>query len=155
MKHIEKIQSAFIQTSLTLSVAESCTGGLLAQQITSVPGSSGYFIGGIIAYSNSVKERTLGIKKALITKHGAVSSEIALAMANGIRTSLKTDYGIGITGIAGPDGGTKSKPVGLVYIAIAHPDEAICLKCEFVGTRKQIRQQAVKQTLNLLLEFVE
>jgi len=103
---------------LTLAVAESCTGGGLADAVTDVAGSSDYFLGGVVAYSNQAKERLLSVDPGLLATHGAVSEPVALAMAEGVRRALGSDVGAGITGIAGPGGATPEKPVGLVYIAI-------------------------------------
>ncbi len=110
--------------------------------------------GSIIAYSNEIKEKQLKIPTNTLKKHGAVSSEVALLMAKNIRKFFQTDIGVGITGIAGPNGGTKKKPVGLVYIAVAQKDEAICLKCQFEGSRLQIKSQATIESIKLLLEFL-
>jgi PncC family amidohydrolase len=112
------------QRGLTLSVAESCTGGLVSHRITDVPGSSNYYHGAVTSYSNAIKERVLGVQHATLARHGAVSKETALEMAQGVRKLLETDIGLAVTGIAGPDGGTPDKPVGLVYIALAAPDGA-------------------------------
>ena len=106
----------------TLSVAESCTGGGLGEMLTSVPGSSDYFLGGIIAYDNRVKQSLLAVSAEDLHQFGAVSAPVAQQMALGVKQRLDTDWGISITGIAGPSGGTDSKPVGLVYIGLAHPD---------------------------------
>jgi PncC family amidohydrolase len=107
------------QRQLTLATAESCTGGLVGHRLTEVPGSSEYFLGGVIAYSNDVKERVLGVSHATLDTHGAVSSETALEMAHGARRVLHTDIAVSVTGIAGPTGGTIDKPIGLTYIAVA------------------------------------
>jgi nicotinamide-nucleotide amidase len=106
----------------TLAVAESCTGGWLGEMITEVPGSSDYFLGGIISYSNAVKVNQLGVPSDDLAQHGAVSEVVAMQMALGVKQKLQSDWGISITGIAGPDGGSEAKPVGLVYIGIADPD---------------------------------
>src|SRR5207237_6808273 len=106
-------------TGFTLSVAESCTGGLIAERLTNVPGSSRYFIEGVVTYSNESKTRLLGVDKELIREFGAVSQQVARDMASGVRHRAKTDFGLAVTGIAGPDGGTEDKPVGLVYIDLA------------------------------------
>jgi nicotinamide-nucleotide amidase len=107
---------------LTLAVAESCTGGLVSHRMTNVPGSSAYYQGAIVSYSNEVKERTLHVRLDTLERHGAVSEQAAREMAQGVRDVLRTDIGLSVTGIAGPDGGTPEKPVGLVYIALAAPD---------------------------------
>ncbi|MBI3252005.1 MAG: nicotinamide-nucleotide amidohydrolase family protein [Candidatus Omnitrophica bacterium] len=136
--------------TFTVSVAESCTGGLLAARITDVPGSSDYFRGGIIAYHDSVKRRLLGIDNRLLKKFGAVSGAVAKKMAAHVRALFETDCGIGITGIAGPSGGTRKKPVGLVYISLATAKKMICKKFQLSGNRMEIREKAVTEALNLL-----
>ncbi|MBI2816777.1 MAG: competence/damage-inducible protein A [Acidobacteria bacterium] len=133
-----------------LAVAESCTGGLLAQRITSVPGSSSYFWGGVVCYDNTAKTHCVGVPKELIESRGAVSSEVASALAEGIRRRAGTTFGIGITGIAGPGGGTAEKPVGLVYIALAEPHGAHVLERRFPGDREVIRSQAAQAGLDML-----
>ena len=105
----------------TVGTAESCTGGLVAHAITNISGSSAYFIGAIVAYANQAKMDLLNVPAALLVKHGAVSQEVALAMARGVRRALRTDIGVATTGIAGPTGGTPQKPVGSVYIALSSP----------------------------------
>lgn len=114
-----RVGSSLAQKGWTLATAESCTGGLISHQLTNVPGSSVYFVGGVIAYANRVKEELLGVPKELLSAHGAVSAEVALAMAHGIRRLLATDVGLAVTGIAGPSGGTAEKPVGTVFVAVA------------------------------------
>ena len=138
----------------TLSVAESCTGGLLGQQITSIPGSSEYFLGGIIAYGDRIKIDRLGVSKVSLKKFGAVSQTVAKEMAQNVRRLFKTDYGISTTGIAGPGGATKNKPVGLVYIAVSAPKKVICKKFQFRGGRNAVRSQASHQAINLLLQKI-
>ncbi len=108
-----------LQYHLTLGTAESCTGGLIGHRLTEVPGSSEYFLGGIIAYSNEIKERLLGVSHATLEAHGAVSAETAIEMARGARRVLGTDIAVSVTGIAGPGGGTVDKPIGLTYLALA------------------------------------
>ncbi|MDD5437103.1 MAG: competence/damage-inducible protein A [Candidatus Omnitrophica bacterium] len=134
----------------TIAVAESCTGGLLANRITNVSGSSKYFIMGLVAYSNSVKENILGVSKESIEKYGAVSQEIAIAMAERIKLLAGSDIGIGITGIAGPGGGTPAKPVGLVYAAIIIGRKKILKEFRFKGTREEIKFQTTQDILELL-----
>ncbi len=134
----------------TLAVAESCSGGLLGSLITDTPGSSAYFLGGVIAYHNKVKMRELGVAETLLKKYGAVSEPVAEAMARGIREKLGSDFGIGITGIAGPDGGTMKKPVGLVYIALASKNKILVKKHILRGNRHEIKTRAAHRALNLL-----
>jgi competence/damage-inducible protein CinA-like protein len=134
----------------TLSVAESCTGGLLAQRITEVPGSSKYFIEGVVAYANEAKIKTLGVEPILLLEHGAVSAPVAEAMAEGIRKRSGTDFGLSITGIAGPDGGTEEKPVGLVFIALADDTKTEHRKLKLPGDRHLIRWRASQAALDLL-----
>lgn len=111
-----------LESKLTLATAESCTGGLIGHRLTEVPGSSEYFLGGIIAYSNEIKERVLGVKPETLERHGAVSAETASEMARGVRRVLGTDVAVSVTGIAGPGGATADKPIGLTYIAVAAAD---------------------------------
>ncbi len=143
------------QKQKTLAMAESCTGGLLSHRLTNVPGSSKAIHFGLCVYSNASKTKFLKIPAALIKKHGAVSEPVALLMADNVRKIQKSDFGIGITGIAGPDGGTKSKPVGLVFIAVATPKEKVCLECQFEGDRDSVKKQAAGQAMELLLEFLK
>jgi competence/damage-inducible protein CinA-like protein len=134
----------------TLAVAESCTGGLIAQRLTDVPGSSKYFIEGIVAYSNDAKTRTLGVEPMLLLEHGAVSAPVAEAMAEGVRQRAATDFGLSVTGIAGPDGGTEEKPVGLVYIALASETGVEHRKLQLPGDRQLIRWRSSQAALDLL-----
>ncbi|MGA7572440.1 MAG: competence/damage-inducible protein A [Terriglobales bacterium] len=148
---IEQIVSYLLQMrSLTLAVAESCTGGLLAERITSISGSSRYFLGGAVVYSNELKTQFANVPKALIDRHGAVSREVAAAMAEGIRKRCLASYGIGITGVAGPSGGTEQKPVGLVYIALAGEEGTQVAERNFPGDRKRIRQFSTQQALEMI-----
>jgi len=134
----------------TLAVAESCTGGLIAQRLTEVPGSSKYFLEGVIAYSNEAKKRTLGVEPILLLEHGAVSAPVAEAMAEGVRKRAGADFGLAITGIAGPDGGSEEKPVGLVYIALSDDVQTEHRKLVFPGDRHLIRWRASQAALDLL-----
>jgi nicotinamide-nucleotide amidase len=148
---IEQIISYLLQMrSMTLAVAESCTGGLLAERITSLSGSSRYFIGGAVVYSNELKTQFANVPKALIDQHGAVSREVAASMAEGIRKRCLSSYGIGITGVAGPSGGTEQKPVGLVYIALAGEEGTQVVERNFPGDRKRIRQFATQLALEMM-----
>ncbi len=114
-----RLQAACLAHGLTVATAESCTGGLVAHLITEVPGSSGYLRGGVVAYSDEVKRALLGVPAEMLAAHGAVSAQVAVAMAEGARDRLGTDLAVGVTGVAGPDGGSAAKPVGLVYVAVA------------------------------------
>ncbi|MCK4233447.1 competence/damage-inducible protein A [candidate division WOR-3 bacterium] len=134
----------------TLSVAESCTAGLFMKRITDVPGSSVYFLGGVVSYSNDVKIKILKIKQKILKLKGAVSSEVAKAMAEGVRNLMNSDYGVSTTGIAGPGGETENKPVGLVYIGISDAKETYSKDYHFTGTRDIIREQAAQAALDLL-----
>ena len=134
----------------TLAVAESCTGGLLAGRITDVPGSSKYFLQGVVTYSNEAKVNLLGVPNKLLQEHGAVSAEVAEAMAIGIRRRARSTVGIGITGIAGPDGGSETKPVGLVYIGLADEVQSSSRKFTFPGDRQLIRNLSVRAALDMI-----
>lgn len=134
----------------TLAVAESCTGGLVAQRITSVPGSSRSFVGGAIVYSDALKSAFAGVPADLIAQHGAVSAEVAKALAHGIRLRTGATLGLGVTGIAGPGGGSESKPVGLVYIAVSDAQKIEVMERTFRGERRRIREWASQQALDLV-----
>jgi nicotinamide-nucleotide amidase len=140
---------------LTLAVAESCTGGLLGGRLTGVPGASDWFVGGIIAYANAVKTRALRVPKAVLTRRGAVSSECAAAMARGARRALGAGVGVAVTGVAGPGGGTKEKPVGLVYVAVSGPGRTEAVRrLEIHGRREAVRGRAVTAALRLAFDAV-
>jgi nicotinamide-nucleotide amidase len=134
----------------TLAVAESCTGGLIGARITDVAGASSYFLQGVIAYANEAKIELLDVPSKLIEEHGAVSAEVAEAMASGIRKKANSDYGISVTGIAGPSGGTKEKPVGLVFIGYSDRDETKSIKMILPGDRYLIRWRASQAALDYL-----
>ena len=134
----------------TLAVAESCTGGLIAERITSVPGSSRSFLGGAIVYSDTLKSAFAGVPADLIAQHGAVSAEVAKALANGIRLRTGATIGLGITGIAGPSGATEGKPVGLVHIAVSDAQKTDSMERTFRGDRKRVREWASQQALDLV-----
>ena len=134
----------------TVAVAESCTGGLIAERLTDVAGSSRYFIEGVVAYSNESKTKTVGVEPVLLLEHGAVSAPVAEAMAEGIRKRAQTDFGLAVTGIAGPGGGTEEKPVGLVYIALASEVKTEHRKLMLPGDRHLIRWRASQAALDLL-----
>lgn len=135
---------------LSLGTAESCTGGLVAARLTDVPGSSDVVRGGIVAYANAVKERELGVSPALLEKHGAVSAEVAAAMADGARTRLDADVAVAVTGVAGPDGGTPEKPVGLVFLHASGPDGSEAQRLELPGDRDLVRRRSAVAALHLV-----
>ncbi len=134
----------------TIGLAESCTGGLIAHRITEVPGSSGYLERGTVTYSNKAKEELLGIARALLRKNGAVSAQVAEAMAKGIRAKSRVDLGVSVTGIAGPGGGSAKKPVGLVYMAIDGPQGRKSQRCQFGGDRTEIKFRSSQAALNMI-----
>jgi nicotinamide-nucleotide amidase len=135
-------------------VAESCTGGLIGVKFTNISGSSRYFERGVVTYNNEAKTELLGIPKEIIEKHGAVSEEVAVLMAESVRKMAKTDYGLSVTGIAGPTGGTPQKPVGLVFIGFAHENDSFAQKFMFGADRKSNRERAAQAALNLVRLFL-
>jgi nicotinamide-nucleotide amidase len=139
----------------SVSVAESCTGGLLGSMITSVPGSSDYFAGGVIAYSNEVKKNVLAVDEKILHTYGAVSEETAVAMATGVLRLTGSTYGVSVTGVAGPGGGTKDKPVGLVFVGIVSQNESRVFRLQYRGSRDQIRIRTSKQALWRLLQMMQ
>ncbi len=140
---------------IMVATAESCTGGLVSALLTEIPGSSSVFERGFVTYSNQAKEDLLGVSKGILEKHGAVSSEVAEAMARGALTHSNADASLAITGIAGPDGGTKEKPVGLVYIAVAYRENApLVERCHFGGGRDDIRMAAVEKSLKMIADVI-
>jgi len=134
----------------TLAIAESCTGGLVSDRITNVPGSSRYLRGSVVAYHNEIKRRLLGVPAATLARHGAVSAPVARAMAQGVRQLADADVGVSITGIAGPTGGTKTKPVGLVFLGLADRRGTTSLRCQFFGDRTSVKTQATQTALDWL-----
>jgi PncC family amidohydrolase len=150
----EQTGELLAQRGWTLAVAESCTGGLLGHRITGVSGSSAYFQGGVISYSNDAKEKVLGVPHETLIEHGAVSEETALAMAQGARRLLGTDIALSVTGIAGPTGGTAEKPVGLVYIALATEGLTMCERHVWKGGRAENKEQSAEAALALLLSYL-
>jgi nicotinamide-nucleotide amidase len=135
---------------LTLATAESCTGGLVAARLTSVPGASDVFLGSVVAYANTVKARELGVAQDVLDLHGAVSAETAAAMAHGVRERLGADIGVAVTGVAGPDGGTEEKPVGLVFVHAVGPDGEEARRTELPGDRDMVRGRATAASLHLV-----
>jgi len=138
------------QSGATLSVAESCTGGLLGKLITDTPGSSEFFVGGVIAYSNELKNRLLGVPREIISSYGAVSEQCAQAMAYGVRRVTGATIGLSITGIAGPDGGTPEKPVGLIYIGLSNAEKTIVAENRYGAGRARNRERSVTEALNMI-----
>ena len=152
---LEEIVGLFLQMrGATLAVAESCTGGMLGQRISSVSGSSRHFLGGAIVYANDMKNLFANVPPMLIQAHGAVSREVAQAMADGIREECRASIGVGITGIAGPTGGTAEKPVGLVYVAVSDGKKTEVVERQFPGDRERIRVYATQQALDLVRRFL-
>ncbi len=146
----EVIGKLLKERGLKIGVAESCTGGLIKDRITDVPGSSNYFMGGVVAYSNEMKMKVLGVREESLMKWGAVSEQVAIEMAEGVKKVADADIGLSTTGIAGPTGATPTKPVGLVYIGIATPDYSKAYKYIFSGDRRMIKEKAAQEALNIL-----
>ncbi len=151
---VSQIHKLLIKNKKSIAVAESCTGGLLSNLLTQIPGSSKYFILGVIAYSNKAKENILKVPVNIIAKKGAVSINVCERLAKSVRLMAKTDFGIGITGIAGPGGGSKEKPVGTVFIAIDTKNKQICKKFNFTGSRITIRKKAALKALELVKDLI-
>ncbi len=150
-EELEEVVGTLLRESKKkLAVAESCTGGLLSHRLTNIPGSSDYFLGGTVVYSNEAKSEILGVSPRLIKKHGAVSYEVSREMAMGIRVKANADYGLSISGIAGPQGGTHEKPVGLVYIGLAGENGVEVSKHIFLGNRSSIKFQSTQKALDIL-----
>jgi nicotinamide-nucleotide amidase len=141
-----------VRRGWNLAVAESCTGGLIGARLTSVPGSSSYFLGGVIAYSDDLKKNLLNVPGELLDSYGAVSGPVAEAMARGVIAATGAHCGISVTGVAGPDGGTREKPVGTVWVGVAMPSGTISRQYNFTGNRDEVREQAVKAAMELFLE---
>ena len=150
MSVAEKLVEILKAQGLTCATAESCTGGGIGSAITSVPGSSDVFAGGVISYSNAVKRDVLGVSQESLDRYGAVSSEVACEMASGARRLLKTDLAVSVTGIAGPGGGSAEKPVGLVWFGVSTANGTRTEKAIFSGDRAGVRSQAVVHALGML-----
>jgi PncC family amidohydrolase len=151
----EEIIGLLVERGKMLAVAESCTGGLIGHRLTRVSGSSAAFLGGVVAYHNSVKEKTLGVPADILEREGAVSEATALAMAEGVRRLLGADIALAVTGIAGPTGGTEERPVGLTYVALsAAPDVLICERHLWRGRRQQNKDSSAMAALSLLLRYL-
>jgi PncC family amidohydrolase len=151
VQQAEKIIQLYQARDLTIATAESCTGGLIATALTAIPGSSAVFERGYVTYSNESKTDALGVPASLIETYGAVSEEVAAHMARGTRAQARTDVAVSVTGIAGPDGGTKEKSVGLVYVGISSASHQEARRFQFSGNRDDIRKQAAIKALSWLL----
>ena len=149
---LDGVHEHLTETRQTVSVAESCTGGLLGSALTDRPGSSRYFLGGIQAYANPVKEQLLGVDHETLASVGAVSEEVASEMALGIQRLTGSDWAVSTTGIAGPDGGTEDKPVGTVWVSVADSVGVFSQKLSLDGSRSEIRDRTVIEVLSMLLE---
>lgn len=148
----ESVIRDLTERGLTIACAESCTGGMLGSRFTAVSGSSQVFLGGVISYSNEAKVKLLGVDRRLLERHGAVSREVAEAMAQGARERLGADLGVSITGVAGPDGGTPEKPVGLVWIGLAHGEKVTARENHFIGIRDTVRRRSTQVALQMVRE---
>jgi nicotinamide-nucleotide amidase len=148
----ERLQGICLGRGLTVATAESCTGGLVAETITEIPGSSAYFVGGVVSYADSVKAEVLGVPGEMLRAHGAVSAQVARAMAAGARERLTAAMAISITGIAGPDGGSAAKPVGLTYLGLATEAGTDVRRHLFTGDRAANRESSAVAALEWLLE---
>ena len=148
----QQVGAALGARGWTLATAESCTGGLIGHAITEIAGSSAYYLGGIVAYSNEVKQAQLGVPAATLERGGAVSAETARAMAEGARARIGADITVATTGIAGPGGGSEAKPVGLVFIAIATADATRSQRYIFSGDRAAVKRQTAQTALQLVLD---
>jgi nicotinamide-nucleotide amidase len=150
----EVLGEALRERHLTISVAESCTGGLIGHLLTNVPGSSDYFLGGMIAYSNESKAGLLGVSSGTLKTHGAVSDSTVQEMAKGVRERLRSNIGLSVSGIAGPEGGTTEKPVGTVHIGLAAEDKVLSGKYRFRGTREEIKLNAAMMSLDWVRRYL-
>ena len=151
----EKLNRLLTLKGLSIAVAESCTGGLISSRITDVAGASVYFQGGLVTYSNKAKETLLSVPRDLLIAKGAVSAEVAASMAAGVRHAMEADIGVSVTGIAGPGGGTPSKPVGTVFMGLAASGVSLVRQYKFDGDRSEIKQQTADEALGLALDYLE
>jgi PncC family amidohydrolase len=151
----QRLQALCIAGGWTVVTAESCTGGLVADTLTDVPGSSGYVLGGIVAYADAVKEAQLRVPADVLAAHGAVSAQVAVEMASGARERLGGTFAVSVTGIAGPDGGSDAKPVGLTYIGLAGPDGVEVRRFAWTGDRAANKRSSARAALELLIEAAE
>ncbi len=151
----QRVGQKLLKRNLTLSLGESCTGGLIGHRLTEVPGSSEYFLGGIIAYSYEAKERLLGVRHDTLYQHGAVSEETAQEMARGARQALGADIGLAVTGIAGPGGGLPGKPIGLTWIALSSREGVFARQFTWGGDREANKLQSSEAALEMLEQFLD
>lgn len=149
------VGAMLLDRKATIATAESCTAGLVGKRLTEAAGSSSYYMGGVQSYSNDVKHRLLGVPQDLLDTYGAVSEEVAKAMAEGAKKVIGTDYGVSTTGVAGPGGGTRTKPVGLVWFGVAGPKGTVAFRNDFIGDRESIRQSAAEQALQYVQRYME
>ena len=151
----EEVGGLLKETGLTVAVAEACTSGLVGYRLTRVSGSSRYFVGGVLSYSNEVKENVLKVPKELMIREGSVAEETAIAMAKGVRELVKSDLALATTGVMGPEGGTAEKPVGLFFTALVGPgDRQVCREHHFEGDRDSNRNSAATAALELLKSYL-
>ncbi len=155
MPVVNRVAQLLMDKGLTLAIAESCTGGLLGHWLTNVAGSSGFFAGGVVAYSYKAKEKALKVDRHTLLTYGAVSEEIALEMAFGAKKLFESDYALAITGIAGPGGGMLGKPVGLTYIGLLTPEGSNCQKHIWQGDRESNKRQSVEAALVFLEKMLK
>jgi len=151
----EHLQGICVGRGLTVALAESCTGGLIAATVTEVPGSSAYFLGGVVSYANTAKEDLLGVPPGALEAHGAVSAQVAKAMAEGARARFGASFTAAVTGVAGPDGGTAAKPVGLTYVGLASDGPTEVRRLQLGGDRRAVREAAARTALEWLIERAE
>jgi len=147
---LQSVHALLLANGLTVATAESCTGGMVGQFLTQQPGSSGYFRGGVLAYSDEVKRRELGVPETLISSHGAVSAEVVAVMAEAARSKFKTDYALAVSGVAGPDGGSDAKPVGTVYLGVASSAGVLTRLCFYASERENVRRYSSLAVLDML-----
>jgi nicotinamide-nucleotide amidase len=152
LEQVEAIHILCNRKEWTLSLAESCTGGLISSKISARAGVSEFFLGAVISYSNDVKQDILDVPESLIKKSGAVSTEVAIAMAKGVQNQMRSDWSLAVTGIAGPSGGSPEKPIGTVWFAICGPDFEVSQKQIFTGNRTEIQERAAVHALDLLIK---
>ena len=155
MNRFEKIISILKEREMTITFAESCTGGLLAKTFTDTPGVSSVFLGSVVTYANRIKSELIDVKEKTLERHGAVSRETAYEMVKGAKSVFGADVAVSVTGIAGPDGGSEEKPVGLVYISASFGEKTVVTKNIFRGTREEVREAAAKKAIETAIEIIK